>query len=264
MNIRNLPKDLWTFAGFLLAGSVLFYGLIIAFGGLENFQIGVLGLMWVPGLSAIATVLIHRRGLKSLGWRLGNPRYLLIGYLLPLVYAAIPYGIVWLTRLGAINTENQPSLIGWVFFATVGVLSSLVTALGEEIGWRGYLVPRLTEFISFRKTTLIVGGIWLLWHTPLILFADYRNPDTPIWYSWICFAFLVMGINFAFSWLRMRSGSLWPSALMHASHNLFIQTIFDAMTVNTGITAYLTGEFGAGLAIMGLVVGIFFYWLGKD
>jgi membrane protease YdiL (CAAX protease family) len=117
--------------------------------------------------------------------------------------------------------------------------------------------------MSFNKATLLTGVIWLLWHTPLILFSDYRSATTPIWYSWMCFAIMIMGLTFAFNWLRARSGSLWPSALLHASHNLWIQNMFDVITINTGVTAYLIGEFGAGLAIVGIVLGILFSLLGR-
>jgi membrane protease YdiL (CAAX protease family) len=55
---------------------------------------------------------------------------------------------------------------------------------------------------------------------------------------------------FILGWLRLRSGSVWPCALLHASHNLFIQAIFDPLTADTGAARYLTTEFGLGLAIL--------------
>jgi uncharacterized protein len=59
--------------------------------------------------------------------------------------------------------------------------------------------------------------------------------------------------------LRLRSGSLWPAALLHASHNLFIMHVFDAMTVETDLTAFITGELGVGLALTGVVVAYLFW-----
>jgi len=50
--------------------------------------------------------------------------------------------------------------------ATLGVLISCLTALGEEIGWRGFLVPQLASVTSFTKTALISGLIWAVWHYP--------------------------------------------------------------------------------------------------
>ncbi len=254
----SIPTDLRTFLGLLTAGSLLFYALILRAGGMANGELLVLGLMWVPGLSAILTVLIHRRGLGSLGWRPGRAVYLLIAYFLPVLYALPPYGLVWLSGLGALDLSQLSSPIDLLLLASLGVLLSLVSALGEEIGWRGYFIARLAQLMPYRRAVLLSAAVWILWHTPLILFSDYRAAGTPIWYSWLCFAVMVTGITFAFSWLRLRSGSLWPAALLHASHNLFIQGIFDVVTGNTGITAYLTGEFGLGLALVAIPIGLFF------
>ncbi len=70
-----------------------------------------------------------------------------------------------------------------------------------------------------------------------------------MWYSLICFTLLVIGLSSAFAWLRLKSGSFWPAAMLHASHNLFIQNILDPLTANTGLTPWIIGEFGLGLVI---------------
>ena len=59
--------------------------------------------------------------------------------------------------------------------------------------------------------------------------------------------------------MRMKSGSVWTAMLLHASHNLFVQAFFDAQTRRAHVTELWTTEFGAGLAIAALVVGIIFY-----
>jgi hypothetical protein len=59
--------------------------------------------------------------------------------------------------------------------------------------------------------------------------------------------------------MRLKSGSLWTGVLLHASHNLFIQSFFDPLTTNTGRTPYITSEFGAGLAVVSLVFAIYFW-----
>ncbi|MEO8452029.1 MAG: CPBP family glutamic-type intramembrane protease, partial [Gemmatimonadota bacterium] len=73
-----------------------------------------------------------------------------------------------------------------------------------------------------------------------------------------CFTVMVVGLSFLLTWLRVRSGSVWPVALFHASHNLFIQGFLDRVTVDTGSTKWLTTEFGAALAItVGLTAWLF-------
>jgi membrane protease YdiL (CAAX protease family) len=138
---------------------------------------------------------------------------------------------------------------------TVGMVGSTARALGEEIGWRGFLVPQLKRVSSFTTTALVSGVIWASWHVPLILFADYKS-STPAWYSVTCFVVLVIGMSFLFAWMRLRSGSLWPCAFLHASHNLFIQAILTPLTTDTGKTAWAIDEFGGALALAGIAIGI--------
>jgi membrane protease YdiL (CAAX protease family) len=138
------------------------------------------------------------------------------------------------------------------------VAGSCVSALGEEIGWRGLLVPELAKVTSFTNTALISGAIWALWHFPVIFLAGY-NGGTPGWYSAICFTAMVMGLSTMFAWMRLKSGSVWTAMLLHASHNLFIQGVFDPLTRDTTVTKYIRGEFGAAMAVTGLITGYFFW-----
>jgi membrane protease YdiL (CAAX protease family) len=93
----------------------------------------------------------------------------------------------------------------------------------------------------------------------VLLFADY-NAGTAPWYSLLCFTVMVLGISFLFAWMRLKSGSLWTGVLLHASHNLFIQSFFDRITADTGHTRYIIGEFGAGLAIAAVCLALYFWW----
>ena len=224
----------------------------------------VLLLMWSPGVSALVTTRLFHHPLNSLGWRLGKPRYLLIGYLLPLLYGLAVYGLVWLSPWGALDRSAGFGPVRILISATLLVLISILSALGEEIGWRGFLVPRLAELMGFSRAALVSGIIWLVWHLPLVLLADYNNGMTPVGYAVVCFGIMVVGISFPFAWLRLKSGSLWPAVILHAAHNALIQELFDPMTQNTGITPYLIGEFGAGLALAGIVVGVLFWRKGRS
>ena len=221
------------------------------------------GLMWCPGIAALLTAAILQRNLRSLGWRFGKVRYLLVSYVLPIGYAAVVYGLTWVLGWGKFTVESVPaeqSLLGFVLdnATWLFLLGGLLPALGEEIGWRGFMVPQLAKLTSFTNVALISGAIWAVWHYPLLLFADYHT-DTPRWFAVICFTVLAMGISFPLAWLRLRSGSLWPAAILHASHNIYVQGVFDLLTENTGWTAYVTTEFGVGLAAMAVIVALFFW-----
>jgi len=71
-------------------------------------------------------------------------------------------------------------------------------------------------------------------------------------------SFLVVAI------LRLKSGSLWTAVLLHTTHNIFIQGVFDRLSGNTAITPHITGEFGVGLALTRLVVAYFFWRTQRD
>ena len=249
--------ELTTYLGLTFGLSAVFYWLIISAGSLgASGGMYVLALMWCPGVSALITRLVFQRNVRGEGWRPGAPRWLILAYLLPVAYATVAYGLVWLTGLGGVDLSRFKTPV--VTFIVVGSLQSLLSATGEELGWRGFLVPTLAKTMSFQRTAVISGAIWAAWHVPLIVFADY-NGGTPTWYSVMCFGAMVVAMGFPMAWLRLRSGSVWPAAILHASHNLFVQAFFDRVTVNTGPTKWLTSEFGAALAITIGITAFVFY-----
>jgi membrane protease YdiL (CAAX protease family) len=268
-------KKIYFFLFLTFMFSLFSYVPIISAGTL-NTQDGlfVLTMMWSPGLAAILTQFIATRSLRGLGWRPGSVRWLGTAFILPILYALPVYTFTWLTGLGRFpNPSRITSLaekysspnvamtvaIFVVISLTVDMVGPLILALGEEIGWRGLFVPELAKTTGFTKTALISGIVWAAWHMPAIFLADYNSSGTPNLYSAANFAVLIVAISFPFAWLTLKSGSLWPAVVLHAFHNQIVQGIFDKLTGNTGITPYIIGEFGIGLALTGLVVGYIFW-----
>jgi len=262
MDDQKVHQRIITFLLLTFALSAIFWVLIGRVGQLSAGQMYILGLMWSPGIAALLTTFIFQRNLRGLGWARGPGRYLLLSYALPIAYAGVVYGLTWLLGWGAFTTENVPegqTLLAFVFnnATLLFLLGGFFPALGEEIGWRGLLVPQLAKLTSFTNVALISGAIWAVWHYPLILFADY-HANAPRWVALLCFSVLVIGISFAFAWLRLKSGSVWTAAILHASHNIFTQNIFDRLTRDTGFTTYITTEFGVGMAVMAVIVAMVF------
>jgi membrane protease YdiL (CAAX protease family) len=271
---RTVNKTI-TYVVVTFALSSVFYYLIISSGSLTaTGGIYATGLMWCPAIAALATQIVHHDSLRDLGWRWGKTRYQIWSYLIPLLYAPTSYVLVWLTGLGGFSgiefvrgitsrfgIQHIPTSIivmGYlVVMVALGTVVSCITALGEEIGWRGFLVPNLAKLTTYPKVALISGVIWSVWHFPLLFFADY-NAGTA-WYGAACFTVMVIGLSFAFAWMRLKSGSLWTAVFLHASHNLFIQRVFDPLTIDTGFTRYVTGEFGTALAMISLVIAYIFW-----
>src|SRR3982751_3724092 len=107
MNPSAPPRTRAALALFLtltFALSAVFWWLIIAAGSLgAHGGAYVLALMWSPGVSALVTRLVFQRDLRGQGWGPGAPRWLALAYLLPLAYATVAYGLVWLAGLGAVD-----------------------------------------------------------------------------------------------------------------------------------------------------------------
>jgi membrane protease YdiL (CAAX protease family) len=263
----NHRKKILTFLLLTIVFSLPFYFLILS--GRGESQVGnmfTLGLMWSPGISAIITNLIYDRSLRGLGWKPKKPFFLVLAYLLPLLYAGSVYGMVWLTRIAPFTTENIPEGYSLPVFiilnATLFFLISILSALGEEIGWRGLLVPQLAKEYNFSMTAVVSGSIWALWHFPLIIFGSYNSgSDLPV--SLASFFLLVIGASLMMAWLTIRTGSLWPAVILHASHNVFIQNMFDPLTAQTYWGVRITTEFGVGLAFTSLIAGYIFWRLRK-
>lgn len=244
---RDTRVELTTYLCLTFGLSAILWWLIIRAGSLgAHGGAYVFALMWCPGTSGLLTRLIFQHNLRGEGWRGFFTRWSALAYLLPLGYSIVVYGLVWITGLGGVDLSRFHSSI--LYFIAFGSAVSLLSATGEELGWRGFLVPTLARTMPLAKVGLISGAIWAAWHVPLIIFADY-NHGAPAWYSVLCFAIMVVSMGIPFAWLRLRSRSVWPAAILHASHNLFVQGFFDTVTVDTGPTRYLTGEFGAGLAL---------------
>ena len=217
--------------------------------------------MWVPGTCAIVVSLVFNRSLAGLGLaRSGGITGLLTGYLIPIAYALPVYVIVWLIGAGGFDPTRWRTVIPYFsdphnaatslgLLLTVGLVDKLGRALGEEIGWRGFLVPQFLKLMPLWQTGLVTGTIWFCWHLPAIFWGGYNSGGPPLAYQIGCFAAMVIPSGILYAWLRERTGSVWPCALIHASHNLFIQSIFDQATVNGPNTLWITGEFGFGLAL---------------
>jgi membrane protease YdiL (CAAX protease family) len=264
----------------VFAFSSVFYFLILrahSLGGGGGLYVA--GIMWCPALAAMATLKLNGRPLSELGWKWPQARYAIMSWYIPLLYATIAYVIVWGSGLGGFpNHETMQQLVSRMGLRTspavstvvyvllvgsFGLIQSLARALGEEIGWRGFLVPELFKTMGFTSTALISGVVWSCWHYPILIWGDY-NAGTPTWYGLTCFTVMVVAISFVFAWMRLKSGSLWTGAMLHASHNLYVQGIFTPLTRNTGKTAWYIDEFGAALPLVAVAFAVYFWRRGKE
>jgi len=116
----------------------------------------VLGLMWAPGILAMLVTVIATHSLRGLGWWPKRWSPLLVGWLAPIFYGGAPFVIAGLigaghfdfsywSAVGAARGLGPSPVGGFVVLAVLGTLISLLSATGEEIGWRGFLCLRSTR-----------------------------------------------------------------------------------------------------------------------
>jgi uncharacterized protein len=212
-------------------------------------QGNALMLMWSPGLAAIVTRLVSQHDLRGMGWPPRTAPMLLLALVLPLLYAAPVYLLAWGSGIGGFDADAWGGAGELAMMVGFGFLTGLVAATGEEIGWRGLLVPELAKLIRFPALALVSGLIWASWHMPMMVLAGYQGPGTPFLFSLACFFAMITALGAIMAWMTLKTRSYWPAAVLHATHNLFVQTVFDRATVMEADTAWLTGEFGLGLVV---------------
>lgn len=212
----------WAVAG-------LFYFLGVRPGGPLFFPFSLL-YMWIPGLIALG--LARRGGLNLLRWSRPS-RYWLLAWLLPVVLTllSVPVSLLfgpWVGLEGFLRQlpsrlplETLPPtatlLLLIILQALVaGATLNLLAALGEELMWRGYLWEQVRGLGLWRAAWLI-GGVWGVWHTPLIL-QGYNYPQHPLLgVLWMTLFTLLLSPWMLY--LRERGGSVWVAALFHGTLN---------------------------------------------
>ncbi|KAA0974039.1 CPBP family intramembrane metalloprotease [Paeniglutamicibacter gangotriensis] len=131
-------------------------------------------------------------------------RMILNGQLLAAGQAELPLPIETLVALQFVNV-------------LIGAFINLVPALGEELGWRGWMLPRLMVYGPV-KAIVVSGVIWGAWHAPLVLLG-YNYPMAPGWLGVLLMIGMCTLVGAVFGWLRLRSRSVWPAALAHGAFN---------------------------------------------
>lgn len=216
--------------------------------------------MWCSAAAAILARLIHRRGLRGFGFTLGKARWLVLAVLLPFFGGLVMFGSAWLLHIAPLNEAKIHKIFSLPFipFLFAGLGGFTFAALGEELGWRGLLVPELSRCMGYTKLSFVSGLIWTVWHLPLMFFGGYHGTG-PLWISLVFFAIYVVASSFIHAWMRLVSGSIWVSALLHGASNYFIQLFYPTLTVRTPAGEAMLGEFGWGVPIVSVAIAVGFW-----
>jgi membrane protease YdiL (CAAX protease family) len=231
--------------------------------------------MWGPGIGAIAATLAAKQPFGSLRLNtLGQKRFYFWAWLLPSVVVLLTLGFTVLLGTGKFDssltfmrellaqappTPGMPSVETLVFIQIVSALTfapiiNILFALGEELGWRGFLLPKLMPLGEW-KAVLLTGFIWGIWHAPTTIFHGYNFPLHP-YLGVLVMTVGCMLLGIIFGWLYIKTKSPWAPALAHGAFNAIAGLSFFFLKPEGLDTAVSGSPLGLpGWLAMGVVIG---------
>jgi CAAX protease family protein len=235
MMVQSARQGLLVFFILLVPLSLFGYWFNINHNDLPlNFPI--LPLMFAPGVASLLTRLVRREGFADVSFRRRNMRLgntLLFAYGFPIVVGVVAYGFAFLTGLAKFEPPSFPLQVGspiakfaagLALAGTLGVLLSFISSVGEETGWRGYLLPRTIE-ARVPQPILVTSLIWGVWHLPVV-FAGVYAMGPSHWVTALNLMVTAVAVGALLAWLRIGTGSIWPCILLHATWNGLINAGF--------------------------------------
>lgn len=183
-------------------------------------------LLWI--LAPVLTGLILR-GLAGDGWRDSGLRpnfranwrwYLLSAGFYPVVLAVSALIGLWTGDVVAIGGGRLP-MQGFISAFAIALVPSFMKNIGEEFGWRGYLVPRLDNMgVGRWGMHVIVGSIWAAWHLPYVsTFWTHTDEGMATLVPRFFLGTIIAAV--VFGEIRLRTQSVWPAVLMHTAGSAF-------------------------------------------
>jgi len=243
--------------------ATVFYILALALAALVVLAVPVIGeaspilTMLTPAVAVAVMICLSRKrradlaglGLQRFGfraWPLAAGLPLAIHGASILLLAALG-----LTTLLMLPVASLPDLL--VNYAIEIVVVTLL-ALCEEVGWRGYLLPRLMS-LGAVPALLLSGLMHGAWHLPLLLFTDFYHPTGNPWLVVPLFLVTLTLAGVFYGFLRLRTGSVWVVAFAHAMVNIGWDIGSNMSSSNSPLaTEYLGGE--SGLFVIGALLVI--------
>ncbi|KTG30253.1 CPBP family intramembrane glutamic endopeptidase [Haloferax profundi] len=222
------------------------------------FTLGALGpfvaaavVLWAGGES------IRAWFVPRLRWRLSLRWYAAV-LVLPLVFVAlgtVMYGLLgYPIDLGVLE-------MGAAFYLTLPlfiVFEAIVGGGKEELGWRGFALPRLQARYGAVQSGLLIGVLWALWHLPLFFTTSAPHGTWPLGQQ-VLWGVSMVGFSLVLTWLYNETGSAWLAMLGHGAMNILSGLVpIDAAVVGTPIydevRVAAIGTFAVAVWVVALVL----------
>lgn len=205
---------------------------------------------WLPALAVIPALrLAGRRDRLRRAWSAwpfgGASTWAAIG-LITLAVLAVPALQILIGSLtGVVAWSPAPDAAALAVWVLPFALLALLSAVGEEFGWRGFLWTEIRNRRGSWLTALTIGLIWAAWHLPLLLAYGVQG-DLP-WRNVIATTVDLVAASLVLGMARERSGSAWPAAWGHALLNSAL--VFASTNLVTADDSLPDSQFWAYRAI---------------
>jgi CAAX protease family protein len=179
---------------------------------------------WLGGIgpSAASIILVARdSGWKGVRKLLGRAFHFRLGRWYVPMFVIVPAAVVFAHILNKLSGASIPSSGALSNPVMIPVLFAvfLVLQAGEEYGWRGYGLQRLQDSRSALSSSLILGGIWVLWHVPMFFIEGFGLNSSQVPFGQ--YAVTLICASILITWLQNNvGGSLVPAFVIHALINL--------------------------------------------
>jgi membrane protease YdiL (CAAX protease family) len=184
--------------------------------------------MFTPLVAGAVTLLRSDLGVRDVGLRVGRVRWLAVAAILPLLTAGAIVGVS--IAVPGIAFSQGATLLPWAdlpggvlgavavgaIILGLGVTVNAVFAIGEEIGWRGYLLWELAP-LGFWRASAVIGLFWGVWHAPVIV-EGYNYPSFPL-VGVAVMTGATLTFSFVYTYLVLRAESLVAAFFFHGVFN---------------------------------------------
>jgi membrane protease YdiL (CAAX protease family) len=176
---------------------------------------------------------LHRAGFRAWG----------LALLLPCLTLGFGYSVVWLTGIASFVMPTG-GLATLPLDLVAPAIIALPLAFGEELGWRGYLLPHLST-LGHGRALLLSGLLHGIWHLPILLLTPYyHSAGNPLIVATLFLATLTLA-GVLYGYLRLTTDSVWPAVLGHGATNVVWGTLSGLTVAASPLTLeYLAGETG--------------------
>ena len=187
-------------------------------------------------------------GLNRAGFRLW-PAAIAVPAAASAICYTVASGLGLMQELSAIRS-SLPTLIVSAAIATVVVL-------GEEVGWRGFLLPRIQRLTVPWNAAILTGAAHAAVHLPVILFTTSYNSQGSRWVIAPLTMITITAAGIFYAWLRDSTQSIWPAAIAHATGNTLLAFVGSAALPAASVSmAYIAGEGGWAAAAVVTAVAL--------